>query len=193
MSPAGPGDFRAGPLGMGHVLLMVPRIDAALGFYRDLLGFRISDFIRAPVTAYFLHVNPRHHSLALVEAPHSGMHHLMIELYSFDDVGQGYDIALRDKERVAVTLGRHPNDLMTSFYQCTPGDFLVEYGWGGRTVNPANWQPTEMINVESYWGHHGLMRAIGAPEPLPVGCGAPLPSAALDSPCPLFPACTGMT
>jgi len=111
--------FRAGPLGMGHVLLVVPDINAALDFYRDLLGFRISDFIRTPVSAYFLHVNPRHHSLALVEGPKSAMHHLMMELYSFDDVGQGYDIALAEQDRVAAKLGRHPNDLMTSFYTRT--------------------------------------------------------------------------
>jgi catechol 2,3-dioxygenase-like lactoylglutathione lyase family enzyme len=107
---------------------MVPRIDAALAFYRDLLGFRVSDFIRAPVTAYFLHVNPRHHSLALVQGPKSAMHHLLVELYSFDDVGQGYDIALSGQDRVAVKLGRHPNDLMTSFYTRTPSDMLVEVG-----------------------------------------------------------------
>ena len=44
--------FRTGPLGIGHALLMVPSIDAALQFYRDLLGFRISDYIRTPVCAY---------------------------------------------------------------------------------------------------------------------------------------------
>ncbi|HSU07010.1 MAG TPA: VOC family protein, partial [Acetobacteraceae bacterium] len=108
--------FRTGPLGMGHVVLGVPHMDTALRFYRELLGFRISDYILSPVTAYFLHVNPRHHSLALFEIGRSGFHHLMVELYSFDDVGQGYDVALGDPDRIAVTLGRHPNDLITSFY-----------------------------------------------------------------------------
>ena len=85
--------FRAGPQGMGHVLLMVPQVAPVLAFYRGLLGFRISDYMRAPVAAYFLHVNARHHSLAIVEGPRRAMHHLMLELYAFDDVGQGYDIA----------------------------------------------------------------------------------------------------
>jgi hypothetical protein len=43
-------------------------ITAALAFYCDLLGFRISDYALAPAKAYFLHVNPRRHSLALFEA-----------------------------------------------------------------------------------------------------------------------------
>jgi 2,3-dihydroxybiphenyl 1,2-dioxygenase len=159
--------FRTGPLGMGHAVLMVPNIATVLPFYRDLLGFRISDFIRAPITAYFLHVNPRHHSLALFEGPHSGMHHLMVELYSFDDVGQGYDIALGEREKIVATLGRHPNDLVTSFYVHTPSDILVEYGWGGVEVDDATWQPQEMTSVSSFWGHRGLFEALGADGPPP--------------------------
>jgi len=159
--------FRTGLLGMGHVLLMVPSIEAALVFYRDLLGFRISDFILAPLTAYFLHVNPRHHSLALVQGSKSAMHHVLLELYSFDDVGQGYDLALGEHDRVAVTLGRHANDLMTSFYSRTPSDFLVEYGWGGRDVDAATWQPQEMTSVTSFWGHRGLFDSVEAPPGAP--------------------------
>src|SRR6185312_5615079 len=131
--------FRAGPLGMGHVLVTVQDIDAALAFYRDLLGFRISDYALAPIKAYFLHVNSRHHSIALVQAPVTALNHLMVELYSFDDVGQGYDLALMDRERIVATLGRHNNDLVTSFYMRTPSDFNVEYGWGGREVDDASW------------------------------------------------------
>ena len=160
--------FRTGPLGMGHAVLMVPSTEKALPFYRDILGFRISDYIRQPITAYFLHVNPRHHSIALFEGPRSGMHHFMVELFSFDDVGQGYDIALGDKQRIAATLGRHPNDLVTSFYVRTPSDILVEYGWGGREVDDATWQPQEMAHVGSFWGHQGLFDSLAdhdAPPP----------------------------
>ena len=155
--------FRTGTQGMGHAVLMVTNVETALAFYRDLLGFRISDFIRGTLTGYFLHVNTRHHSLALFEALFNGMHHLMMELYSFDDVGQGYDIALGEKDKVVATLGRHPNDLMTSFYMHTPSDILIEYGWGGREVDDATWQPQEMTSVASFWGHHGLFEALGAP------------------------------
>jgi 2,3-dihydroxybiphenyl 1,2-dioxygenase len=114
--------FRTGPLGMGHVVLMVADFDVALAFYKDLLGFRISDFGREPKIC-FLHINARHHSLALFEHPSRRMHHLMMELYSLDDVGQGYDIARAERDRVKVSLGRHNNDYMTSFYLKTPSDF----------------------------------------------------------------------
>lgn len=147
--------FRTGALGLGHVVLTVENIAAMLPFYVDLLGFRLSDHIERPFRAYFFHINPRHHSLALIETGKNGMHHLMVELFSLDDVGQAYDIALAE-ERVNVTLGRHTNDFMTSFYARTPSSFMVECGWGGREVDPATWQPIEMHQGPSLWGHDRL-------------------------------------
>ena len=77
----------------------------------------------------------------------------MVELFSLDDVGQSYDVALSEQDRVNVTLGRHTNDLMTSFYAKTPSSFMVECGWGGREIDPATWQPVEMHDGPSLWGH----------------------------------------
>lgn len=148
--------FRTGALGLGHLVLTVQRIEAVLPFYRDVLGFRISDFVLTPFKAYFLHINTRHHSLALIEGPANGIHHLMVELYSLDDVGQGYDIAQGIPDAVRVTLGRHPNDLMTSFYVNTPSNFMMEYGWGGREIDPNIWQAVEMTDGPSLWGHDRL-------------------------------------
>jgi hypothetical protein len=64
--------FRTGPLGMGHAVLMVTRLQEALAFYRDLLGFKVSAYILQPFAGYFLHVNARHQCVALFRAPHSG-------------------------------------------------------------------------------------------------------------------------
>jgi len=145
--------FRTGPLGMGHAVLTVERLDAVLPFYQDVLGFALSDYILKPFKAFFLHVNPRHHSLAFIETGTNGMHHMMVELFSFDDVGQAYDIALTDPERIGVTLGRHTNDHVTSFYSRSPSGFMVEYGWGGRCVTPGNWTAEEYTVGPSLWGH----------------------------------------
>jgi 2,3-dihydroxybiphenyl 1,2-dioxygenase len=156
-SPFSPGrsisGFRTGPLGLGHAVLTVENIDAVMPFYVDLLGFALSDFIEKPFRAYFFHVNGRHHSLALIETGSNGMHHLMVELFSLDDVGQAYDIALSEQDRVSVTLGRHTNDFMTSFYAKTPSSFMIECGWGGREIDPSTWQPVEMHDGPSLWGH----------------------------------------
>ena len=136
--------FRTGTLGMGHVVLHVKSVDDLLWFYQDVLGFGLSDYILKPFKAYFFHVNPRHHSLAMIETGRSGIHHIMMELFNLDDVGQAYDVACAEPGRISTTLGRHTNDFMTSFYARTPNDFMVEYGWGGRSIDPATWQPVEM-------------------------------------------------
>ena len=145
--------FRTGPLGLGHAVLTVENIDAMMPFYVDLLGFGLSDYMQRPFRAYFFHINARHHSLALIETGRNGMHHLMVELFSLDDVGQSYDVALSQQDRVNVTLGRHTNDLMTSFYARTPSSFMVECGWGGREIDPSTWRPCELQNGPSLWGH----------------------------------------
>jgi 2,3-dihydroxybiphenyl 1,2-dioxygenase len=145
--------FRTGPLGLGHAVLTVENIEPVMAFYVDVLGFGLSDYIEKPFRAYFFHINARHHSLALIETGNNGMHHLMVELFSLDDVGQAYDIALTQQDRVNVTLGRHTNDLMTSFYAKTPSSFMMECGWGGREIEPATWKPVEMHHGPSLWGH----------------------------------------
>lgn len=145
--------FRTGSLGLGHAVLVDPEVARALPFYRDVLRFGLSDYVRQPFNAWFMHVNPRHHSLALIESARSGLHHFMIEHWSLDDVGQGYDLALERPDGVGQTLGRHTNDFMTSFYANSPSGFLVEVGWGGRLVDPLNWQPVEMTDGPSLWGH----------------------------------------
>ena len=145
--------FRTGPLGMGHAVLTTERLDEVVPFYTDVLGFRLSDYILRPFKAYFFHINPRHHSLAFIDTGTNGIHHLMVELCYLDDVGQAYDLALRQPETIGTTLGRHANDQMTSFYSRSPSKFLVEYGWGGRSIDPASWTPHERTDGPSLWGH----------------------------------------
>jgi 2,3-dihydroxybiphenyl 1,2-dioxygenase len=145
--------FRTGALGMGHAVFHVKNIDDLLGFYRDVLGFGISDYITTPFRAYFMHANPRHHSVALIETGRADLHHLMVEYYSLDDVGQGYDIALGEPDKIATSLGRHPNDAVTSYYLRSPSGFMVECGWGGKDVTPGNWTATEVTAGPSLWGH----------------------------------------
>jgi 2,3-dihydroxybiphenyl 1,2-dioxygenase len=148
--------FRTGPLGLGHVVLNVdtaPTIERMTSFYRELLGFRLTDYYSHPFVARFLHVNPRHHSLAFVQSGRNAVHHIMMELFSFDDVGQGYDLALGEEGRVGVTLGRHTSDFITSFYSFTPSAFMVEYGWGARLIDVDTWEAHERKEGPSIWGH----------------------------------------
>jgi 2,3-dihydroxybiphenyl 1,2-dioxygenase len=144
--------FRTGALGLGHVVVQSADINPMIAFYRDVLGFGISDFYDKPFKACFFHVNPRHHSFALIQNEKSQVHHLMMEYYAFDDMGHGWDIA-QAEERVAVTMGRHAGDDMTSFYTWTPSGFMVESGWGGKCIDPETWVPGDRSAGPSIWGH----------------------------------------
>ena len=147
--------FRTGPLGLGHVVFNVENVDVidqVMPFYRDLLGFRLTDYYSHPFEARFLHVNPRHHSLAFIKTGKTAVHHIMMEVFSFDDMGQGYDIA-SGNDQVATSLGRHTSDFITSFYSFTPSGFMVEYGWGARSIDPDTWQAYERKEGPSMWGH----------------------------------------
>ncbi|MFE7358108.1 VOC family protein [Streptomyces sp. NPDC057543] len=158
--------FVTGDLGLGHVVLPVPDIDAALDFYENLLGFQLRDSMRLPPQAvptaaeqrdfhwmHFLSPNRRHHSLGLYPgALPPGIVHFMVELETLDDVGRGLDRMNAAGIPIASSLGRHTNDHMVSFYAQAPGGFQVEYGWDGLVVDPATWVAKE-ITADSFWGH----------------------------------------
>lgn len=148
--------FQTGPLGMGHAVLHVRDANRLLPFYRDLLDFNVSDYSLTPYPLYFFHINGRHHSFAMVGTGKAGFHHFMVEFQNIDDVGQGYDLAQLEENRVAFTLGRHTNDYMLSYYANTPSGFFVESGWGGRVIDPETWEPHETTVGPSFWGHERL-------------------------------------
>ncbi|MFD4254920.1 iron-dependent extradiol dioxygenase HsaC [Amycolatopsis thermoflava] len=157
--------FVTGEQGLGHVVLSTHDDDAALRFYRDVLGFRLRDSMRLPPQMVgrpadgppawlrFFGCNPRHHSLAFLPMPTpSGIVHLMVEVENTDDVGLALDRAKRRNVPMSATLGRHVNDLMLSFYMKTPGGFDVEFGCEGRQVDDESWIARESTAV-SLWGH----------------------------------------
>ncbi|MEV6836984.1 VOC family protein [Streptomyces sp. NPDC051133] len=158
--------FVTGDLGLGHVVLPVPDIEAALDFYENVLGFQLRDSMKLPPQAvptagqqrdfhwmHFLSPNRRHHSLGLYPgALPPGIVHFMVELETLDDVGRGLDRMNAAGIPIASSLGRHTNDRMVSFYAQAPGGFQVEYGWDGLVVDPATWVAKE-ITADSFWGH----------------------------------------
>jgi 2,3-dihydroxybiphenyl 1,2-dioxygenase len=146
------GGFRTGDLGMGHVALKCGNFDAMCKLYRDPLGFKLSDRASSPFAVEFLHVNARHHTVGLADTgTGAGLYHLMLEYNDWDDVGRALDIALEKPESIGVSLGRHLNDHVTSFYLTTPDGWLLEFGWAGRLIGD-DWQPSELPGL-SFWGH----------------------------------------
>ncbi|MBK6600200.1 MAG: VOC family protein [Betaproteobacteria bacterium] len=75
-----------------------------------------------------------------------------------DDVGATFYRAQDLGVPIALTLGRHPNDGMISFYGVTPSGFLIELGVDGREVDDRNWE-VKTYNAVSDWGHRPVTTA----------------------------------
>jgi 2,3-dihydroxybiphenyl 1,2-dioxygenase len=152
------GGFVTGPQGVGHVALRADDVAKSEAFFANVLGFKLSDHIRCtlrggfPVDITFLHVNARHHSIALGQIRDKHLHHFMVQTERLDDLGRIYDRCFDAGVHVVQTLGRHPNDRMLSFYAMTPSGFEVECGYGGREIDDATWVP-ETYDRISLWGH----------------------------------------
>lgn len=147
--------FRTDEQGLGHVVLAVPDLEKSDRFYRDVMGFKLSDTVdMPPIYAFFYHVNGRHHSLAIARAPSdkAAFLHLMVETKSLDDVGSGLDLCLKHNVPITRTLGCHTNDRMVSFYLHSPAGFRIEYGWGGLDVDDL--KAPRYYDQTSLWGHH---------------------------------------
>jgi 2,3-dihydroxybiphenyl 1,2-dioxygenase len=168
VSPRGVGAFQTGDHGLGHIVLAVDDFERTMWFYRDVLGFRVSDFIDFaieghPVRMGFLHCNARHHSIAFMVRPAAPrrLTHLMLEVRDLDDLGRTLEIVERKGIPLWMSLGRHTNDEMLSIYIGTPAGFPIEYGWGGRLIDDATWQPAQ-YDRPSVWGHR---RSAPIPHP----------------------------
>jgi extradiol dioxygenase len=112
--------------------------------------------------ATFYHSHPRHHSLAFIESPKvdKRLNQFMLQAKSLDDVGSTYYLCQDREVPITMTLGRHTNDHMTSFYLQTPSGFAVEYGWGAREVDDTTWQ-VQMHTSGSIWGHQRMKAGLG--------------------------------
>jgi 2,3-dihydroxyethylbenzene 1,2-dioxygenase len=148
------GRFKTGSEGMGHCLIRADDISASYRFY-TLLGMRggneyklrLGQQVVAPV---WMHCNDRDHTLAFgMPGMKRHLNHLMVEADNLNDVGLTHELVRRHKIPVDITLGRHSNDHMFTFYFRTPSGWMLEYGWGGR---PATYQSEYYL--EDMFGHH---------------------------------------
>ena len=157
--------FVAESQGLGHLVLAASNLERAMTFYTDLLGMKVSDYVTSPLNLGFLHCNPRHHSLAFAEVPQARkrINHFMLQLDTIDAVGRTYDAVQAGSAPLLVSMGRHSNDEMVSFYMANPSKFGVEYGWGAREVDDCTWEVGN-YTAGSLWGHKPVQRRDPQPQ-----------------------------
>ena len=150
------GRLLTGDGGVGHMILRHDGLDTTYEFYKAL-GMRGGIEYRVPgsegrhTEILFMHCNSRDHTFAFGDfgAPQSKrINHLMLEFDNLDDVFLTYNLVQASRYPVRVSLGRHANDRMFSFYFEGPSGWMIEIGYDGR---PATHQSEYYIH--DTYGH----------------------------------------
>jgi 2,3-dihydroxybiphenyl 1,2-dioxygenase len=141
--------FRVGRLGIGHLVMMVPKLTDELDhFATRVLGMRLyaggtsiplsgGDGGRVRTEMYRGRNNLRSHNLVYMEKPgYHGLHHIFIEYDELDDMGRSYDLVRKkSKYPLIMTLGRHQADTFLSFYVQSPSKFVFEVAWNSMLID----------------------------------------------------------
>jgi len=133
------------PSKLSHLVFSNPDKAAIERFFIEGLGFRLIDRSRR---INFLNCNADHHSIAIVNAEHRGLHHVAFEMPSFDALMRGVG-RLRDaKNEIGWGVGRHgPGNNIFAYFVGSEG-LPVEYTTEVQQVDdsyrvgsPDDWKP----------------------------------------------------
>jgi extradiol dioxygenase len=132
--------FESDKYGMGHTVLRANDAQAIETYCRDIMEYRwYIQGLRKGVGSFWRFKNNNlSHNIAYGISPNhqigdtsSMVPHIGLYCKNLDDVGIAYDIVeQRYPERIEMTLGRHMQDPVISFYSKTPAGFTIEYIWG---------------------------------------------------------------
>jgi catechol 2,3-dioxygenase-like lactoylglutathione lyase family enzyme len=132
----------ATPLEMTHAVFMVgERIEEAVAFYTERLGFIVSDCY--PGRGYFMRASasPHHHDLFLLNVgAKRGFHHVAFELGSIHELFGGGLAMTRRGWTTALGPGRHPISSCYFWYFHCPSGGAAEYDFDSDQVD-SNWVP----------------------------------------------------
>jgi catechol 2,3-dioxygenase-like lactoylglutathione lyase family enzyme len=93
------------PLKLGHVAFTTTELQKLVEFYTQVLGFRISDWMGDFFV--FMRCGPDHHTVNLVQAKSTKMHHIAFELRDWAHVQAACDHLSRHDIRLVWGPGRH--------------------------------------------------------------------------------------
>lgn len=158
-----PGVFykRARPRRLGHIVLQVPDIAATERFYRETLGFWLSD--RYPERGVFLRGQAAadHHQLFLLQSPdaHAHFHHLAFEVHDVHEVFGGGLAFSEHGWETHIGPGRHVISSCYFWYFKSPCGGSVEYFADMDSLTGA-WQPREMPQSPEWFAEWALASGV---------------------------------
>jgi catechol 2,3-dioxygenase-like lactoylglutathione lyase family enzyme len=152
-----PGILRTGPVRprrLGHAVLATPDLARTTAFFRDGLGFKVSD--RMADRGVFLRCSTDHHNLLVLAAPVAFLHHTSWQVDDVDEIGRGARAMLEGHpERHTWGLGRHHAGSNFFWYLKDPaGNFSEYYSDMDCVPDDLDWTPETLHGVRGLysWG-----------------------------------------
>lgn len=112
------------PQKISHIVLHSPDHKAAVQFFVDVLGFRVSDWLGDFMA--FLRCNSAHHRIAFLPGPPC-LNHVAYDMLTVDDMMRGISRLRKKGTDILWGPGRHTAGNNTFSYFTTPNGFAVEY------------------------------------------------------------------
>jgi catechol 2,3-dioxygenase-like lactoylglutathione lyase family enzyme len=157
VAPGTAGSAGPVPQKLAHIVVNTPDIDRATAFYRDVLGFKISDWSEHQMS--FLRCNPEHHSIAFNAAPHAAYNHTSWTMGSIDELFRAQGRVRAFGSPLMWGTGRHGPGSQVFNYFVEPSGYVVELIADGVEIAPGEaWEPTVWQRTPEFmdlWGTAG--------------------------------------
>tara|TARA_R110001599_G_scaffold26390_12_gene93139 strand:- start:8212 stop:9114 length:903 start_codon:yes stop_codon:yes gene_type:complete len=150
------------PLKISHIVLHSPDHKAAVKFFTEVLGFKVSDWLGDFMC--FLRCNEAHHRIALLPGPPC-LNHVAYDMLTLDDMMRGASRLRKRGTDIRWGPGRHTAGNNTFSYFCTPAGFAVEYTSELEEVDFENHQ--EMVHEPGPQVMDQWETGIGGPQTMP--------------------------
>lgn len=150
------------PEKISHIVLHSPDHKAAVEFFVDVLGFKVSDWLGDFMC--FLRCNNAHHRLAVLPGPPC-LNHVAYDVLSIDDMMRGVHRLKENGVDIRWGPGRHTAGDNTFSYFVTPNGFAVEYTSELELVDDATWRAT--VHAPSALVMDQWQIGVGGPQAMP--------------------------
>lgn len=131
---------------LGHVVLNSRNRAATVEFFLNDLNFRVSDHFGEAVSFMRCHPNPFHHTFAIAQSDHDGLHHVNFMVSDMDDVGQAWYRMNKAQVPIVFGPGRHSISSGSVFiYFLDPDGMTFEYSFGMETFDEFNPRPAKLM------------------------------------------------
>ena len=150
------------PQKISHIVMHSPDHHAAVKFFIDVLGFKLSDWLGEFMA--FLRCNEWHHRIAFLPWPPC-FNHFAYDMLTVDDMMRGVSRLRKQDVDIKWGPGRHTAGNNTFSYFVTPNGFAVEYTAELEKVDWETHEPkvhTPGPQVMDQWG-----TGVGGPQTMP--------------------------